>query len=119
MIYRALSPSGDYTFGRNMNDFLTDSEAIAQAIKTKVLLFYGEWWEDLGQGIPMFQSIVGQTNSKAIEQSLELLVSQRVQEFNEVKSVSLVSSSVENRTIYMVLDVVLKSGEEVSIEVNV
>lgn len=119
MIYRALSPSGDYVFGKGQQDYLTGDDALCQAIKTRILLFYGEWWEDLGQGIPMFQSILGQANSQAVQQSLELLVTQRVQEFDEVKSVSLQSSEVTERTLHMVLDVVLKDDQERLIEVNI
>ena len=54
MKYRKQLANGDYSFGNNIQDFYTGQEAIAQAIKTKILLFYGEWWEDISQGIPMF-----------------------------------------------------------------
>jgi hypothetical protein len=38
---------------------LTDLDAVAQIIKTTILLFQGEWWEDLNNGTPMFQEIIG------------------------------------------------------------
>jgi hypothetical protein len=38
---------------------LQDLQAVEQAIKTRVLLFEGEWWEDLNLGTPMFQEIIG------------------------------------------------------------
>jgi hypothetical protein len=51
-------------FGRGVSDYLQDStnnpDAIAQAIKTRLLLFYGEWWEDITDGVPMWQKIFGQ-----------------------------------------------------------
>ena len=54
MKYRKLTSTGDYSFGNNMNDFVEGSEAIAQAIKTRVLLFYREWWESV-LWIPSFR----------------------------------------------------------------
>ena len=53
MKYRKLDENGDYSFGNNSLDFISDADAIAQAIKTKILLFYGEWWENTAIGIPM------------------------------------------------------------------
>ena len=44
MKYRKLDNNGDYSFGSGFSDFVYDKNAIAQAIKTKILLFYGEWW---------------------------------------------------------------------------
>lgn len=57
MRYRPLSPTGDYTVGQ---PFLTNSPAcVAQAVKTRLLLFLGEWFLDTSDGTPWFQSIVG------------------------------------------------------------
>lgn len=66
MRYRKLTTDGthDMCFGRGVSDYLQDStnnpDAIAQAIKTRLLLFYGEWWEDITDGLPMWQKILGQ-----------------------------------------------------------
>jgi hypothetical protein len=38
---------------------LSDLDAVAQAIQTRLLLFEGEWWEDLLEGTPLFQQILG------------------------------------------------------------
>ena len=51
MICRRLDENHDYCFGRGFGDYLQDvsgnPEAIAQSIKTRLLLFLGEWWKDL------------------------------------------------------------------------
>jgi len=64
MIYRRLDENHDMCFGRGKQDFLEDSvgnpEAIAQAIKTRLLLFLGEWWMDLYDGLPLWEQILGQ-----------------------------------------------------------
>ena len=119
MKYRKLSESGDYTFGGNMQDFLTGPEAVAQAIRTKLLLFYYEWWEDLGQGIPMFQSFLGQPGRQKLADGLQQLVSKRVREVPEIKNVSKVEITMEYRKIFIYIKCSLLDDEEVEVEVAV
>ena len=120
MKYRKLDQNGDYTFGAGSYDYISDDEAIGQAIKTKILLFYGEWWENLGEGIPMFQSVLGQTNPDTIKSSLSMLVEQRIMEIQEVDSVKNIEIDYDrkNRTISMEVDVATTSGEIVNVEVS-
>lgn len=59
MRYRALSTTGDYQLGR-AGLFLIDSpSAVAQAIKTRLLLWAGEWFLNSAEGTPYEQSILG------------------------------------------------------------
>ena len=120
MKYRKLTSTGDYSFGSGGNDYADGNEAVAQAIKTKLLLFYGEWWEDFGEGIPMFQSVLGQTNPETIKSSLSMLVEQRIVEVEEVDSVKNIKIDYDrkNRTISMEVDVATTSGEIVNVEVS-
>jgi hypothetical protein len=60
---RALSATGDYTFGRGAQNFLRDSPAaVAQAALTRLLLWQGEWFLDLLDGTPWWQDILAQKN---------------------------------------------------------
>ena len=56
MKYRKLDENGDYVFGNNSYDYIEKDEAIAQAIKTKLYLFYGEWWEDISLGLQFIET---------------------------------------------------------------
>ena len=120
MKYRRITSYGDYSFGSGSKNYVEGNEAVAQAIRTKLLLFYGEWWENLGEGIPMFQSVLGQTNPETIKSSLSMLVEQRIMEIQEVKSVKNIEIDYDkrNRTISMEVDVVTTSGEIVNVEVS-
>lgn len=120
MKYRKLTSTGDYSFGSGGNDYADGNEAVAQAIKTKLLLFYGDWWENLGEGIPMFQSVLGQTNPDTIKSSLSMLVEQRIMEVQEVDNVKNIEIDYDrkNRTISMEVDVTTTSGEIVNVEVS-
>jgi len=63
MRYRCLDENHDFCFGRGKGDYLEDSVenpvAIAQAIKTRLMLYYGEWFMDIKDGLPLWQQILG------------------------------------------------------------
>ena len=119
MIYRKLSSDGDYTFGNNMNDFLSGNEALAQAIKTRILLFYREWWEDLNNGIPMFQNIIGQVNSANIQLALESVLTKRIREFSQVKNISYEDVSIDSKTRSVFFKVKCDLIDESSVSVSI
>jgi hypothetical protein len=59
MKYRMLDQNDDYTFGQR-NEFYNGIEAVAQAVKTRLRLLKGEWWEDVNDGTPLFEEVEGQ-----------------------------------------------------------
>lgn len=118
MIYRTLTKDGDYSFGNNEWDYTSDVNAIAQAVKTKILLFYGEWWENIGEGIPMFQSLIGQMNPEGLKISASLLLSKRIQEVEGVVSVDRIEVDTEGRTLNFTVDITTTSGQT-TVEVNI
>lgn len=117
MRYRKLNSNGDYSFGTNSEDYIGGNAAVAQAIKTKVLLFYGEWWENIGIGIPMFQSIIGQMNPENLKVSATLLITQRIREIPEIYSVDNVEVIRNDRTLKFNIDVTTNEGKT-SVEVS-
>ncbi len=102
MRYRRLDSNHDYMFGKGKDDYLVDStgnpNAIAQAIKTRLLLFLGEWWEDQKDGLPLWQKILGTRNNEAV---INRLITTRIKGLvlpdgsYGVKSVSQVTSSYD------------------------
>ena len=61
---RALDANHEPMYGNGQNNFLNDIDAVAQIIQTSLLLFQGEWWENLQDGLPLFQDILGTNNAK-------------------------------------------------------
>jgi len=57
--YRRLGTNNEPAMGRSNQDFLTDADAVGQAVITRLKLFRGEWWENIYEGLPMWQSLLG------------------------------------------------------------
>lgn len=115
MKYRKLTEDGDYKFGDNANDYIEGTQAIVQKIKTSLLLFYGEWWEDTSIGIPMFESVLGNSNVKATSEVFRLLVEKRLKELPEIQSLKDSKIEIEGRKVKMSVTVQLTTGEEVEV----
>ena len=91
MIYRREDKDGDYILGSGNNEFLSGSEAVAQAITTSLKLLKGEWWEDVNNGLPLWQSILGQPGSEVNKISVDNIIKSRILETN-LNGTKLVSS---------------------------
>lgn len=119
MKYRRLDENGDYTFGNNEGNFLYDNDAVAQAVKTKILLFYQEWWENLSIGIPFFQSIAGKVSNNNLKMTITLLLKDRILEIQEVTSVDNIEINISNRVLSIVIDLTsIYGGNTVQLGVN-
>lgn len=94
MKYRKLDINGDYVFGGGSTDMLRDKSACAQAIKTRLLLLFGEWWEDLKEGLPLFQNILAQRDIKLAEKVLI----ERIQGTQHVNQITYFQSFFSNET---------------------
>lgn len=63
MRYRKHTADGDYSFGRGALDFYVDEPAaVAQAVRTRLMLWRGEWFVDPTDGTPWLEEITGAHN---------------------------------------------------------
>ena len=79
---------GDYSFGQGGLDYLEGLPAVVQAIKTKLLLLKTEWWEELEDGLPLFQKILLQRGTEEGLKIVELTVRDRIMETPHVRDVT-------------------------------
>jgi len=93
MRYRREDADGDYTFGRGDDTWLINSpDAVAQAVKTRFLLWYGQWFLDTTEGTPWIQSVLGKQKPEAYT----LAIRQRILETRGVKSIQSFDTSVDS-----------------------
>ena len=118
MRYRALSPTGDFSFGKGGQDYLTGTEAIAQAVRTRLLLLLGEWWEDQEDGLPLFQRILGSRGDDRGRQAVDRIVLDRIQGTPGVRAVTAFESACQGRAYSFTATVETTEGEETTVEVN-
>lgn len=83
MKYRRLDANGDFVLGGS-NDFYINSPAtVAQAVRTRLLLFLGEWFLDTTDGLPWNTQVLGKYNQRAYD----TVIKQRILETQGVKSI--------------------------------
>ena len=95
MRYRALSPTGDYQFGKAGIFFMDSPQAVAQAIQTRLALWTGEWFLDATEGTQWVGGVVGH-NTQATR---DLVIKERVLDTPGVVSIDSYGSSVANRVM--------------------
>lgn len=118
MIYRRLDNNGDYSFGRGKQDFIAASDAVAQAIKTRLLLLTAEWWEDQSDGTPLFQSILGAYGTEDSLDSVDLIIQERILGTDNVAEITEYTSNYENRVFSVSCTVNTIFGTTANVEVN-
>lgn len=91
MRYRKLDEHGDYILG-SRSHFLTDREAVGQAIKTRLLLLLGEWWEAPEDGLPLFEQILTTFHDESAS-DIDLIISERILGTKGVTGITEFSSS--------------------------
>lgn len=95
MRYRKLSATGDYVFGNGQLDFYRDvPEAVGQAVKTRLLLWLGEWYLNIVSGTLFMQGILGK---KSIEQA-NVTIQDRVINTQGVTDISNYESALNANT---------------------
>jgi hypothetical protein len=95
MKYRKLDADGDYSFGQNR--FLHDTEAVGQAIVTRMKLLYGEWWECTDDGLPLFEQILGVFADEQKKNAVDLIISERISGTRGVRNITRFKSEFHNR----------------------
>lgn len=95
MRYRREDADGDYTFGRGDNTFLINSpETVAQAVKTRFLLWRGQWFLDTTAGTPYIQSVLGKKSPDVYN----LAIRQHILQTQGVNSITAFDTAVNSTT---------------------
>lgn len=95
---RRLDENWDYVFGHGVNDYLTGVEAVAQAIKSRLLLLYKEWWEDREDGLPLFEKILASSGREENITAVDIILKDRIANTKDVLAVLSFSSTYDRDT---------------------
>jgi hypothetical protein len=72
MRVRKLSPTGDFTFGNGLQNFLIDTPAaVGQVVETSLLLWLGEWFNDTSLGMPWLEGVLGKHNQATADVTVQ------------------------------------------------
>ena len=96
---RALGPTGDPLQGNGLNCFISDLAAVTQIISTRLKMFEGEFWENMLDGLPLFQQILGSSGSQRNLQVIVGLISQRISGTVYVTGINSVTATFQNRKL--------------------
>lgn len=110
MQYRKLDLNNDYTFGRR-GEFHTGPAAIAQAVRTRLLLLLGEWWEDIEEGLPLYQKITGQMFGEADKRIADKAIKDRILGTRGVRELTAYRSWMDTGVRSLFAEVSLKTSE--------
>lgn len=111
MRYRMLDIDGDYQLGKGQQNFTYGTYAVAQAIKTRLKLLKGEWWENTSEGLPLFEQIIGANGSQDDLYLVDSIIKERIIGTENVKSIESFKSEYINRTYTFSCVVNSKFGE--------
>ena len=108
MKYRALDSNFDYTLGVFLNN---TPAAVGQAVKTRLLLWEGEWFLDQTDGTPYLQDIMGVNTNYDIEIKARILGTPGVTEIvtysSHIDSLRKLSVNCTLNTLYGISQVTI------------
>ncbi len=109
MKYRKLDENGDYTIGRR-NEMYEGTEAVAQAVKTRLLLLFGEWWENRQDGTPLFEKVFGQRQRvDETPDEIDLVFSERINSTQGVSEITRFESKIDAESRAYTADITIKT----------
>jgi hypothetical protein len=78
VIYVPGTTLTDPQWAQGTANLLTNLYAVAQAILTRLALFQGEWWANTADGLPLWQTMLGQPAGASNQQQAETAISSRI-----------------------------------------
>ena len=95
MIVRALTPTGDWMFGRGTSDYLSGTQAVEQNLGTRLRSFLNDCFFDAAAGIDWF-NLLGSKNQTALVLAIQTVIA-NTDYVTKINQLSLVITS--NRSI--------------------
>ena len=104
MKYRALDENGDFVLG-NGHAYIEGTDAVRQAVITRLRLLVYEWWENIDDGVPYWQKIIANRDVKAAQQ----IIRERIQQTPGVLSILSFDPVWDNENRTLMIRVAIQS----------
>lgn len=111
MKYRILDENGDYSFGKGQQDLTYGVHAVKQSLQTRLGLLKKEWWENVEDGLPLFQDILGSPGSENNLVIVDNIIKERIIHTPNVISINNFKSTYEQRKYIFSCSILSKFGE--------
>lgn len=119
MKYRKLDEKGDYTIGRR-DEMYEGTEAVAQAVKTRLLLLFDEWWENRQDGTPLFEKVLGQRlRTDETPDEIDLVFSERISSTQGVSEITRFESKIEAESRAYTAEITIKTVYDTEFSVSI
>lgn len=126
---RRLDANGDVMLGRGLASYLTGEDAVAQRLRSRLLLILGEWFVDTSAGVPWFQEegsdaqpILGVPRNLAYAEAVikeAILGTDGVASIESSEEGFVMTVDSQSRGLTVQTTVILDSGVAVSVTVSV
>jgi len=94
MRYRKLDAAGDYTLGSGQDWHVSTPEAVAQAVRTRLALWAGEWFADTDDGTPWATEVLG----KYTAETRDAVIKDRILGTPNVTGIETFTSTFDGNT---------------------
>lgn len=119
MKYRKLDENDDYTIGRR-DEMYEGTEAVAQAVKTRLLLLFGEWWENRQDGTPLFEKVLGQRlRVDETPDEIDLVFSERISGTQGVSEITRFESKIDAESRAYTAEITIKTVYDTEFSVSI
>ncbi len=82
--------------GKGQQNLTYGTYAVSQAIRTRLKLLKGEWWEDTEDGLPLFQQILGARGTETNITIADSLMKSRILGTKDVTGIESFSSNYDS-----------------------
>lgn len=115
MRFRSLDVNGDWQFGKGLESYVTDNDAIALDVRTSILSFFKDCWFSPNAGIDWLRLL----GSRSTRQEIVLNVRGTILKRTGVTKVNSIETSVQDRrlTISYNIDTIFSQNNTQIVEV--
>jgi hypothetical protein len=118
MKIRALDGTGDFQFGKGLQSYKYENNAIAQNIQTRLLSFLNNCWFDLDAGIDWTRLLGSRGTQKEIELSAQAMILQSYGVIRINRIVSTLKRTSRSMSLQYNIDTIYSSNIESTVEVG-